>query len=106
LRNYKSCLKIAPIIPYAEEGVEVTQKVRRHKDDTKTFEELTYNEQALAMNMTALQFRKQLAAHLRRAEQEDRVVEDVLRVRLGLLKKILDDFPEPKISIQLSKATS
>ena len=84
----------------------MTQKVRRHKDDTKTFEELTYNEQALAMNMTALQFRKQLAAHLRRAEQEDRVVEDVLRVRLGLLKKILDDFPEPKISIQLSKATS
>jgi hypothetical protein len=67
---------------------------------------LTYNEQVLAMNMTALQFRKQLAAHLRRAQQEDREVEDVLRVRLGLLRKILDDFPEQRISIQFSKATS
>jgi len=41
---------------------------KRHKDDTKTFEELTFQEQAKTMNMTALQFRKQLKAHLRRPQ--------------------------------------
>lgn len=65
---------------------------RRHKDDTKTFEELTFQEQAKAMNMTALQFRKQLTAHLRRANEEGRPRGEVLTGRLGLLQRILEKY--------------
>lgn len=64
---------------------------RRHKGDTKTFEELTFQEQAKAMNMTALQFRKQLTAHLRKAAEEGRSTSEVLRTRLQLLERILED---------------
>jgi hypothetical protein len=72
---------------------------RRHKGDTKTFEELSFAEQVKAMNMTALQFRKQLNAHLRRAKAEDRHSDDVLDKRLSLLESILADFPRNKIGI-------
>ena len=48
------------------------QPVRRHKQDTATFEELDFHGQARAMNATVLQFRQQLRAHLRRAAQEER----------------------------------
>jgi hypothetical protein len=65
---------------------------RRHKDDTKTFEELTFQEQAKAMNMTALQFRRQLTAHLRRAGEEGRPQAEVLSARLGLLQRILEKY--------------
>ena len=65
---------------------------RRHKDDTKTFEELTFQEQSKAMNMTALQFRKQLTAHLRRADKEGRPRAEVLTGRLGLLQRILEKY--------------
>jgi hypothetical protein len=67
-------------------------KPRRHKGDTKTFEELNFQEQAQAMNMTALQFRKQLAAHLRRANEEGRSPSEVLRSRLQLLERILAEY--------------
>ena len=72
---------------------------RRHKGDTKTFEELSFAEQVKAMNMTALQFRKQLNAHLRRAKAEDRDGDAILDKRLGLLEGILGDFPRNKIEI-------
>jgi hypothetical protein len=75
-------------------------KARRHQADTKTFEELTFNQQVLAMNMTALNFRRQLKAHLRRAEEEGRETESVLRIRLGLLEKILADFSPLSISVR------
>ncbi len=65
---------------------------KRHKRDTKTFEELTFQEQAKTMNMTALQFRKQLAAHLRRAVEEDRDPQSIVRTRLRLLERIMEDF--------------
>ena len=68
---------------------------RRHQNDMKTFEEETFKEQSLTMTATALNFRRELKAHLRRAKQEGRDVERVLRTRLGLLKKILADYPEP-----------
>jgi len=75
---------------------------RRHKGDTKTFEELTFEEQAKAMNMTALQFRKQLTAHLRRANDEGKHEEDVLRTRLRLLENILAEHPKPVITAKIS----
>jgi hypothetical protein len=68
---------------------------KRHKRDTKTFEELTFQEQAKTMNMTALQVRKQLAAHLRRAEEEGRASQRIVRMQLRLLERILKDFAMP-----------
>ena len=81
---------------------------RRHKGDSKTFEELTFEEQAKAMNMNALQFRKQLRAHLRRAKKEGRDEGDVLRVRLDLLNHILADFPlqQPSVATVRIKAST
>jgi hypothetical protein len=46
------------------------------------------------MNMTALQFRKQLEAHLRRADNEGRSRDAVLKRRLGLLRNILDRYQD------------
>jgi hypothetical protein len=75
---------------------------KRHKGDTKTFEELTFREQTQAMNMTALQFRKQLVAHLRRANEEGRFRDQIVRRRLKLLERILQDFAPPEIAIASS----
>jgi hypothetical protein len=89
------------------EGVpsEVSVQQRRHKNDTKTFEELSFEEQTKAMNMTALHFRKQLAAHLRRANEEGRSGQDVLQKRLKLLENILDEHREhahPNLQVPFS----
>lgn len=67
---------------------------RRHKRDTKTFEEENFREQAKTMNMTSLQFRKQLEAHLRRANDEGRSRDAVLKSRLGLLQRILNHYQD------------
>ncbi len=64
--------------------------IRRHKNDTKAFDELTFREQAQAMNMTALQFRKQLNAHLRQVEDPLKR-EEILDKRLTLLERIIED---------------
>jgi hypothetical protein len=80
---------------------------RRHQNDSKTFAELTFEEQVKAMNMNALQFRKQLQAHLRRAAEEGRSRREVLNARLDLLRNILDAYAdevnEPTISIHFAK---
>jgi hypothetical protein len=65
---------------------------RRHQRDTKTFEQLTFVEQVKAMNMNALQFRKQLEAHLRRADEEGRNRSEVLNTRLDLLRNIISAY--------------
>jgi len=69
--------------------------MRRHKNDTRTFEELTFKEQALAMNAAAAQYRKMIDANLRRAEHEGHSVDRVLRTRLGLLERIIRDYQNP-----------
>ena len=63
----------------------------RQQSDTKTFEESTFKEQALAMNAAAVQYRKMIDANLRRAERELRPVHAVLSVRLELLRRIVED---------------
>jgi hypothetical protein len=42
--------------------------IKRHDNDTKDLEELTFAQQARSMSMRVLQFRKELDAHLRRAK--------------------------------------
>jgi len=66
--------------------------MRRHQNDTKTFEELTFKEQALAMNAAAAQYRKMIDANLRRAEADGRSVARVRQTRLGLLERIIADY--------------
>jgi len=66
--------------------------MRRHQHDTKTFEELNFKEQALAMNAAAAQYRKMLDANLRRAEADHRSVDGVRNIRLGLLSRIVRDY--------------
>ena len=82
---------------------------RRHQNDTKTFEELTFGEQIKAMNMTALQFRKQLTAHLRRADEEGRSRREVMNTRLNLLRRILDAFgadaKEPRTTVHVGQGS-
>jgi len=73
---------------------------RHHQGDTKTFEELDFSEQAKAMS--ALQFRKQLDAHLRRASQEGKDEGDVLTKRLSLLENILADYRDRASGITAS----
>ena len=65
---------------------------RRHKTVIKTFEELTFKEQNQAMNRNALQFRKQLTAHLRKAKAEGHCTQTVLKGRLRLLDRIFGHY--------------
>ena len=60
-------------------------------NDAKTFSELSFEEQARAMNTCALQFREQLNAHLKLAEAEGRPSEGILRSRLDLLRSVIND---------------
>ena len=63
--------------------------VRRHKIVTKSFEDLTFKEQNQAMNRNALQFRKQLNAHVRKAKAEGHCEKEVVKGRIRLLNRIL-----------------
>jgi hypothetical protein len=76
---------------------------RRHKTVTKTFEELTFKEQNHAMNRNALEFRKQLTAHVRKAKAEGRCTKEVLTGRLRLLDRIFghyaNEIEKPGISV-------
>jgi hypothetical protein len=69
---------------------------KTHKGYTETFRELNFEEQAKAISMTALQFRKQVRAHMDRAAEEGKDVKQVVDARLGLLRKILEDL-EPLV---------
>jgi hypothetical protein len=76
---------------------------RRHKTVTKNFEELTFTEQNHAMNRNALQFRKQLTAHLRKARAEGHCTKTVLKGRIRLLDRIFGHYAKeietPSISV-------
>jgi hypothetical protein len=63
---------------------------RRHKTVSKSFEDMTFKEQNHAMNRTALQFRRQLAIHLRAAKAHGRSPKDVLNGRVRLLKRLFE----------------
>ena len=68
---------------------------RRHKDDTKTFTELTFGEQARSINAHIVQLQQSIRAHLKRAESEGR---DAGRVRdkcTNQLRRLLDRVSKP-----------
>jgi len=64
---------------------------RRHKNVSKNFEDMTFKEQNQAMNRNALQFRRQLAIHLRTAKAHGQCPKEVLKGRHRLLRRILDN---------------
>jgi len=64
---------------------------RRHKTVSKIFEEMTFGEQNHAMNRHALQFRRQLAIHLRTAKAHGYSPKEVLNGRVRLLKRLFDN---------------
>jgi hypothetical protein len=76
---------------------------RRHKTVTKSFEELTFKEQSHAMNRNALEFRKQLTAHVRKARAEGHCTKTVLERRRRLLERLFGHYASeietPAISI-------
>jgi hypothetical protein len=61
---------------------------RRHKTVSKSFEDMTFKEQNHAMNRNALQFRRQLAIHLRTAKADGHSPKEVLNGRVRLLGHI------------------
>jgi hypothetical protein len=63
---------------------------RRHKTVSKSFEDMTFKEQNHALNRNALQFRRQLAIHLRTAKAHGHCPKDVLNGRVRLLKRLFD----------------
>ena len=65
---------------------------KRHKTATKSFDELTFREQNLAMNRSAVEFRKQLTAHVRKAKAEGHCTKEVLKGRIRLLDRIFGHY--------------
>jgi hypothetical protein len=67
---------------------------RHHKNVTKSFEELSFKEQNHALNRNALQFRRQIIVHLRKAKAEGRSTREVLKGRVRLLERIFGHYAE------------
>ena len=64
----------------------------RRKSDIAVFEKLTFKEQEQAMKAAAREFREMLDTHLRRADAECRLTDQVLRTSLELLKDVIRDW--------------
>jgi hypothetical protein len=64
---------------------------RRHKTVSKSFEDMTFKEQNHAMNRNALQFRRQLIIHLRKAKADGHCTKTVLASRARLLGRVLEN---------------
>ncbi len=65
-------------------------RTRRHQGDTKTFGELTFAEQAKAINIRVVGLERSVRAHLRRAAQQGRDVEAVRRKCINQLRRLLN----------------
>jgi hypothetical protein len=63
---------------------------RRHKDDTKTFNELTFAEQARSINAHIVQLQQSIRAHLNKAESEGRNVGRAHGKCISQLRRLLD----------------
>ena len=62
---------------------------RRHEDDTKTFDELTFAEQAKSINAQIVELQRSIAPHLRRADNEGRNVGRVHEKCISQLRRLL-----------------
>lgn len=64
-------------------------RTRRHQGDTKTFEELTFAEQAKAINIRVVGLERSVRAHMRRASQEGRNTGQVRQKCVEQLHRLL-----------------
>jgi hypothetical protein len=62
---------------------------RRHQQDRKTFEELTFAEQARAINVRIVVLERSVTAHLRRARREGRDVHTVRAKCVNQVQRLL-----------------
>ncbi len=62
---------------------------RRHQGDTKTFEELTFAEQAKAINIRLVVLERSVRAHLRRAASEGRSLNRVRQKCTNQVQRLL-----------------
>jgi hypothetical protein len=63
--------------------------IRRHKGDTKAFDELSYSEQAKAINALVLNLQRSITAHLRKADDEDRDCQTARAKCLSVVERML-----------------
>ncbi len=63
---------------------------RRHQGDTKTFEELTFAEQAKATNIRVVGLERSIRAHVRRATHEGRDVDGVREKCINQVRRLLN----------------
>jgi hypothetical protein len=63
---------------------------RRHQNDTKNFDELTFSGQAKAINIRVVALQRCIVAHERRAENESRDVNAVRGKCKGQIQRLLN----------------
>ncbi len=63
----------------------------RHKDDTKTFEELTYEEQAHSINATIINLHNAIKRHVKDSSTPKKTMEKCIRQLEGLNKQLKVD---------------
>ena len=62
---------------------------RRHKSDTRTFQELNYAEQAKSISAQLVVLQRAIRAHARRAEEEDRHPEQTMLKCVGQVSRLI-----------------
>ena len=70
-------------------GKDMTMATPRHKNDTKTFEELSYAEQAKSISAQLNVLQKAIRAHTRRAEEEGKRPEETMLTCIAQVARML-----------------
>ena len=70
-------------------GKDIIMAKQRHKSDTKTFEELSYAEQAKSISAQLIAIQRSIRAHMRRAEEESRGSEKTMLKCIGQVIRML-----------------
>jgi len=63
----------------------------RHKDDTKTFEELTYEEQAHSINATIINLHNAIKRHVKDAANPTKTLEKCIEQIGGLYQQLIKE---------------
>ncbi len=63
----------------------------RHKDDTKTFEELTYEEQAHSINATIINLHNVIKRHVKDSSNQTKTLEKCIEQIGGLFQQLIKE---------------
>lgn len=63
----------------------------RHKDDTKTFEELTYEEQAHSINATIINLHNAIKCHVKNSPNPIKTLEKCIEQTGGLHQQLIKE---------------